>query len=47
MFKLIAMPSQLRLLMGTQSRNMAETLFDEQIVIQKYLKVIDECTGSR
>ncbi len=47
MLKLIALPSQLRLLMGTQSRNMAETRFDEQIVIRKYLKVIDECTGRK
>jgi len=47
MLQLIVMPLELRLQMGTQSRNMAETRFDEQIVIRKYLKVIDECIGSR
>ena len=45
MLQLIALPSQLRLLMGSQSRNMAETRFDEQIVIRKYLEVISEVTG--
>ena len=45
MLALIALPSQLRLLMGSQSRNMAETRFDEQIVIRKYLEVISEVTG--
>ncbi len=43
MLQLITMPLESRLLMGSQSRNMAETRFDEQIVIRKYLKVIDEC----
>ncbi len=44
MLQLIALPSELRLQMSTQSRNMAETRFDEQIVIRKYLKVIEECS---
>ena len=47
MLALIALPSEMRLLMGSQSRNMAETRFDEQIVIRKYLEVIAECTGSK
>ena len=47
MLKLTVMPLELRLLMGTQSRNMAETRFDEQIVIRKYLEVINEVTGSK
>jgi len=45
MLKLIAMPSGLRLQMGCQSRNIAETRFDEQIVISKYLKTVDQITG--
>ena len=47
MLQLIALPSQLRLLMGSQSRNMAETRFDEQIVTRKYLQVVDDVTGSK
>jgi len=47
MLKLIAMPSELRLQMGCQSREIAETRFDEQIVIRKYLEVIDKVTGRK
>ena len=47
MLQLIALPSQLRLQMGSQSRNIAETRFDEQIVIRKYLEVISEVTGRK
>jgi len=47
MLKLIAMPSELRLQMGCQSRNIAETRFDEQIVIRKYLKVVDDVAGKK
>jgi len=47
MLKLIALPSGLRLQMGCQSRNIAETRFDEQIVIRKYLEVIDKVTGRK
>jgi len=47
MLKLIAMPSELRLKMGCQSREIAETRFDEQIVIRKYLQVIDKVTGRK
>jgi len=47
MLKLIAMPSELRMQMGCQSRNIAETRFDEQIVISKYMNVIEETIGSK
>lgn len=47
MLKLIAMPSELRMQMGCQSREIAETRFDEQIVIRKYLEVIKEVTGRK
>ena len=45
MLRFVVMPSASRLQMGTQSRNIAETRFDEQIVIRKYLKVISGVTG--
>ena len=38
----IAMPAASRLEMGSQSRLLAETRFDQAIVIQKYLQVIQE-----
>jgi len=47
MLKLIAMPSELRMQMGCKSRNIAETRFDEQIVISKYMNVIEETIGSK
>jgi len=45
--KFVVLPSDLRLQMGSQSRNIAETYFDEQIVIRKYLNVIDKVTGCK
>jgi len=47
MLKFTVLPSDLRLQMGSHSRNIAETRFDEQIVIRKYLKIIDDVTGSK
>ena len=47
MMKLTALPLDLRLQMGCQSRNIAETRFDEQIVTRKYLQVVDDVTGSK
>jgi len=47
MMKLTALPLDLRVQMGCQSRNIAETRFDEQIVIRKYLQVVDDVTGSK
>jgi len=44
MLELINMPPALRLQMGIQSRKIAEKRFDEQIVILKYLNVVDEVT---
>jgi len=46
MLELIAMPPALRLQMGCQSRILAETRFDEQFVIRKYLQVIDKVIKS-
>ena len=43
--QMIAMPMSALLQMGQESRRLAETRFDEQIVIRKYLEAIDEVTG--
>ena len=42
MLSFIAMPASSRLRMGSQSRLLAETRFDQVIVIKKYLQVIQE-----
>ncbi|NTU44216.1 MAG: glycosyltransferase family 4 protein [Chlorobiaceae bacterium] len=42
MLKFAALPTDLRLKMGCQSRSIAETCFDEQIVINKYLQAIQK-----
>jgi len=47
MLKMILLSEVTRLQMGVYSRNMAETYFDEQIVIRKYLNVIDKVTGCK
>ncbi|NHQ59177.1 glycosyltransferase family 4 protein [Chlorobium sp. BLA1] len=46
-FTFIALPKALQLQFGSHSRNIAETRFDEQIVIRKYLQVVDDVTGSK
>ena len=43
--QMIAMPMSALLQMGQESRSLAETRFDEQIVIRKYLEAIDEVAG--
>jgi len=45
MMQMITMPMSALLQMGQESRRLAETRFDEQIVINKYLEAIDEVTG--
>ena len=44
MMQMITMPMSALLQMGQESRRLAETRFDEQIVINKYLEAIDEVT---
>ena len=45
MMQMIDMPMSALLQMGQESRSLAETRFDEQIVIRKYLEAIDEVAG--
>ena len=45
MMQMITMPMSALLQMGQESRRLAETRFDEQIVIRKYLEAIYEVAG--